>query len=340
MCNECDWANFSRALIIVNPTAGVQSCPDVVEELRALCEGSLESVETLRTSERDQATATVAGAVACTASDGALLVIAVGGDGTVREVVEGLARGLGRWPGTSERKGEAALFVVPAGSGNSAYQALWHGRAWRETLELALDSGGCRVRDVDLIRLSGSDRASLLGVNFGLIARIAQMIEERKLRSGPRTEGADDSQRYWDAFSEVLRDIRPFPACVEVDDEPIYRGLVTLVTVGGVRAFGRGSFQLLPHALLDDGRLDVCIVTDLGRQRLVELSALVPAGQHLGEPEVVYAQGSRVLVRRVDGRRLLLEHDGDPHVACELVALEVAAGAAPILAPAWLRQAD
>jgi diacylglycerol kinase (ATP) len=340
MSEALDWLSLTRAVVVANPTAG-QIRSSIIDELHARCSNSFESTSLLRTSRPDEAVAILSEMVADAEHEDTTLVIAVGGDGTVREVAEGLARGLGRWPGASGSKAQAALLIVPVGSGNSAYRALWGDDAWRETLEAVLEARGCRVRHIDLVRLVGADRASLLGVNFGLIARIAQVIERDKARSTMRSaqtlktdEQSDDQARYWAAFGEVLGDLRPFPGDVEVDGKTIYRGLITLVAVGGVRSIGRGSFQLLPHALLDDGQLDVCVVSDLSNQRLAELGAAIPSGKHLGQPEVTYVQGSQVLVRRVDDQHLLIEHDGDPHVAQEVVTLDVVPAALPVVSPA------
>jgi diacylglycerol kinase (ATP) len=346
MTSNASLTSFTSALIVVNPTAGANDRPSS-EQLNARCQALPGTISTLRTSRPEEAVAAVADAVAGTAREETLLVVAAGGDGTAREVAEGLARGLGRWPGTRAGRARAVLFIVPAGSGNSAYRALWGERAWEETLDATLRLGGCRVRDIDLIGLPGSDRASLLGVNFGLIAEVAKVIERDKAgwRSARLTDtasaenddrdgGSDDEQaRYWDAFAEVLGDLRPFSVQVEVDDELVYRGPATLVAVGGVSSFGRGSFRLLPRATLDDGRLDVCVVGGVSDRRLAELSTLVPSGEHIGEPEVVYVQGRRAVVKRTDGERLLLEHDGDPRTAGQLVVLESAVGAVPVVAP-------
>jgi diacylglycerol kinase (ATP) len=137
-----------------------------------------------------------------------LLVLAVGGDGTVREAAEGMARGLGRWPGVRGGTAQAALFVVPAGSGNSAYHELWGTQDWCDCLDTVLKARGCHVRDIDLVRISEVDRGSLLGVNVGLIARIADVIERSKTRSdSPQSrsqqasEQDDDQARYWAALS-------------------------------------------------------------------------------------------------------------------------------------------
>lgn len=83
------------------------------------------------------------------------MVVAVGGDGTVLEVVEGLLNG-GRAPDG------VALLVVPAGTGNSDYRSHWGERPWREALEQAL-GGGVVPRRLDLARVRESGDLIVLG---------------------------------------------------------------------------------------------------------------------------------------------------------------------------------
>jgi diacylglycerol kinase (ATP) len=324
-------ARGPRVFLVANPAAG--GGPEALAgEVAERCRAAGAEVEMATTEAPRQAVELAADAVAGGRAPPAL-VLAVGGDGTVAEVAEGLARGLGRWPdgdGAVDGDGGPRLLVVPAGSGNSAYAALWGEAPWHELLAAALE-GRCSPRAVDLVRVVEADRASFLGVNVGLVARIAELIEARKAeaRSGAPE---DPQQRYWEAIGEALQTLAPFPARVAVDGEVLHEGGVTLGTVGGVRRFGRGSFDVLPRSLIDDGLLDACVIAEVSDDGLAALVQLVPAGQHLDRPEVAYAQGRAVEITRTDGAPLSLEHDGDPRPAGETVTLTVVPAALPTLA--------
>ncbi|HEX8067913.1 MAG TPA: diacylglycerol kinase family protein [Thermoleophilaceae bacterium] len=350
--------------MVASPAAAGAS-PERVEAVAARCRARLDAVETAWTGEPDGGVTLVADRVAAAERDGSPLeaVVAVGGDGTVREVAEGLARASGRWPSGSggEAKprggggaarladggggrwpsgGGPALLVVPAGSGNSAYRALWGESPWTAAVDAALgregggegegdgesegDGGRARPRRLDLLRLVEADRATLLGVNAGLVARIAQLVQEQA--------GVPEEDRYWAAIATALEDLRTFPGRVELDGRVVHEGPVTLATAGGVRRFGRGSFELLPRSVLDDGLLDVCVVGELTPERVEELARLVPGGEHLGRPGVSYGQGRRLRLERTDGEPLVVEHDGDPRPAGDVVTVEVVPGAVPVLA--------
>lgn len=332
-----------RVLVIVNATAA-GSTDAIAAEVEERCEKTA-VVEVVRTGSGAQAVEAAAGAAAEGAAD---VVAAVGGDGTVRGVAEGLARGLGRWPGdgnpSSSNGTGPALFVVPAGSGNSVYRALCGETPWTEALDAALDrSGGVRVRELDLIRVVDADRGALLGVNAGLIARIAEIIEQIKAEARAQagegvavtSEEADADavqQRYWGAIGQALEELDQFPVRVTIDGREVHDGTLTMATVGGVRRFGRGSFEVLPRSVLDDGLLDVCVIAGVTREELQELAAAVPTGQHLGRPGVTYEQGREIVIDRTDGRPLGIEHDGDPYPAGSRLEVEIVRAAVPALA--------
>lgn len=259
-------------------------------------------------------------------------VLAVGGDGTVRTVAEGIALGLGRLPASlatapagSGTPGVAPpLFVVPGGTGNSVYRALWEDRPWPEVLAEAL-SGGTRVRDLDLLRITGAGVLVLLGASAGLIAEAVQVSET--------LTGVSGRDRYSAAAIAALDRHTPFPARVTVDGNILHDGPTTLVAVGGAR-HRSGTFQLLPRSVLDDGLLDVCVIQGVDAGAFVELAGAVVAGEHVGRPEVAYAQGRSVTIDRTDGEPLPFEHDGDVWPRGDsTVTIDVVANAVPAFAP-------
>lgn len=301
------------ALVVVNRHAGTATS-ELVETVLDACAARFADLRRLES--RAGELADQVEAVLREVTPG--LVVSVGGDGTVRDVAEGIARSRGR-SAASAGVGEPSLLVVPAGSGNSAYSLLWGEMPWSESLGRVL-GGHKAVRRMDLIRVRDADRVAVLGVNIGLVARVAQSVERMKA-TGSGGESAE--QRYWAAFGEVLEDLRPFPVRVSVDGEPLHDGVASLVTVGGVRSFGRGMFKLLPRSVVDDGLLDVCVVEADTPEEIAQLAALVPSGAHVDQPGVRYRQGREVTVARIDGQPLAVEHDGDPREAASSVTLEV-----------------
>lgn len=325
---ERDTSDWRRGLVVANPRAGSFS-ERLVEEVLEACAPHVDCVERIDTDGPDTAVRQIAEAVARWEPD---VLVVVGGDGTVRAAAESVHHVSASCtdddvPATA-RSSPPRLLVIPAGSGNSAFSLLWGDASWRDAVADAL-GGTPKVRRADLIGVLETAHPSLIGVNFGLVARVAETIERMKAASDGKHS---PEERYWTAFSEVLQDLRPFPTRVEIDGEDVYAGTVSMVTVGGVRSFGRGMFKLLPRSAIDDGLLDVCVVEAHTADEVAGLAALVPTGDHIGQPGVRYAQGRTVTVARDDGKPLSMEHDGDPHRVGSAVTLNVVPGAVSFLA--------
>jgi len=306
--------------VVVNPAArggAERIAAEVAEGLRATWDG----VDVLHTAEPGGGAALARAAV----SDPAVgLVVAVGGDGTAREVAHGMALGLGTWARGGPAGPEAArMLIVPAGTGNSMHHALWSDRPWQEALAL-LRSGGTVRRDVDLARLSGDGEAVLLGASAGFLRWTVEATSRFPHLSG--------RELYMEAALSVATSLRPFPGRVSVDGVPLCEGPIALAAVGGAQRRG-GSLAVLPHSVLDDGLLDVCVLVAADADAAVAQLTAAMQGAHLGLPGVHYAQGRAVTLEALDGP-LPFEHDGELWAGrASSVSLRVLPGAVPMVAP-------
>jgi diacylglycerol kinase (ATP) len=309
----------TRALVLGNPASGSHS-PELVEEVRQLCASYLERTEVHLTTGPGDATLAVRRALQrpAEASPGAPdLIVVIGGDGTVREAVQGLV------PVT----GNATLAVVPGGTGNSGYKMLWGDRPWSESLKAILTDygigGSARLRRLDLARLAETRNYVYLGACSGVIADA--LITARDLPLTGR-------ERYARAFADTAAGYAPYPGRVTVDGRVVHEGPTVLANVGGGRYRG-GRFLVLPDSLLDDGLLDVCVIG--GAIPAADVPELTLSAGHMDHPATVYARGRRITVERTDGRRLPLEHDGEyQHGIGGSATFEVLPGALPVWAPA------
>lgn len=220
------------------------------------------------------------------------LVIVVGGDGTVREVVAALCR-----PTEGDRA--PSLLIAPGGTGNSNYRGLWQDQPWEQVISTVLLGGAVGRRWLDLAWLREVDRLVMLGAGVGLIAEALRTAQTMGLR------GRAGYQR---ALAETIPRFTPFEGRVTVDDDVLATGPLLLVNAGGGR-IRAGNFELLPDSMLDDGLLDVCVLAGSGDP--VELAGAAATGQLRRHPAASYGRGSRVTVERLDGRPLVFEHDGD-----------------------------
>ena len=326
-----------RALVVVNPVAGgspLVVAETVVDQLGR--EGF--DVTRLPTARRGEVVETVTETVRRAACRGEALdlVMAVGGDGTVREVAEGIVRGTGRWPGDghpTELVGREApaLFAAPGGTGNSFYRALFADTPVEEALGMVLgeDHTGARIRWLDIGRLVERDQAVVLGASAGFLASVLDAA-----RATPRVTGR---RRYEQAALELIgrSDALGTDARVFVNGELLVEGRLLLVALGGARHRG-GSFELLPGSVLDDGLFDVCAIKMTSSARLGELLLAVAAGMHLKEPEVTSAKGRTVTIEAIGDQPVPVEFDGDvvngPASPVRTVTFDVIGGALAVWA--------
>lgn len=274
----------TRCVVVANPTAGTTS-RDLIDEVAARCAALVADVRVVRTVRRGDATAGVRAALAAGEPQ---VIVSVGGDGTTLEVAEGMAG-----------SDHAALFVVPAGTGNSNYRAHWGEQDWRLSLDTALRAPTRSTRSLDLARVVESGELVLLGAGAGLTAEVLRSARDVTLRGRARLA----------AGLELAASVyRPYPGRVSVDGVVVHEGQTVLVSVGGGR-HRAWQYEVLPSSVLDDGLLDVCVVgAEIVPTRVPDL---LREGRHVGAAGVVYERGRRIVIERTDGQPLCFEHDGE-----------------------------
>lgn len=314
-----DSVRFSRITAVVNPAAGGDGAA-AVAALESAGAVSVTLLETVCAGDGRRRAYDAA-----TAADPPDVVVAVGGDGTVSEVVEGLYR--------ARRDGAAAvpLLVAPAGTGNSSYRGLWDDAPWDTTVRTVV-SGSAATYPIDLARISEPECVAFLGSATGLLPETLRVAE--------RLPGKG-RERLMVASLQALETMHPYPGLLRVDGATLFEGPVLETLVGGFRHRG-GLLRLLPESVVDDGLLDLTVLchgVDMG-----ELAQAAVSGNVYDVPGVLHGRGRRVTIERTDGAPLLYEHDGEimPEGPSGY-ELEVLESALSVLGPAeplpWRRDA-
>src|SRR5207245_11599728 len=164
------------------------------------------------------------------------VVLAVGGDGTAREVAAGLAGS------------QVSFGIVPAGTGNSSYLELFGDADWREVLAAGLTTPDSR--QVDLLRVEPTGELSLLGFSAGWFAQVVDLARDNEV---------EGRARYAVAAQQASAAPRSFAAEVELDGAPFASGDLGLVAVGGARRRG-GVFPIFPDSRMGDELLELMAV--------------------------------------------------------------------------------
>jgi YegS/Rv2252/BmrU family lipid kinase len=221
------------------------------------------------------------------ARDGAEAVVAIGGDGTVNEVVNGLLR-------VSAAK-RPALGVVPDGTGNDYGYMLGLRPGDLDGAARVIAAGTTRVLDAG--EVSGRFFANSVGLGFdGAVAETAAKV--RYLKGFPAY--------LWSVFA-VLRTWENFELTSTVDGRAISgRGFLAAVANGPRSG---GGFLLAPDAEPDDGLLDVCRLGDLGKLEALRHLPKALDGSHVGLPWATILRGSEVVL--ASDRPLTAHVDGN-----------------------------
>lgn len=254
---------MSRSRLIVNPSSGKDKGPDYLPEInRALREhfGMMEIVMT--TGSRDGEAA-----AAQAAADGCDRVFVAGGDGTLNEVVNGLMGA-----GALDR---VRIGLLPLGTGNDFARML---HLSEDPDEAVASLVGGREVAVDVGTLNG--RAFINASGGGFISEVSEAVDDRLKSIAGRLA-------FLIGGAQVVLDYEPVPVRIQVDDEPAFDATPHMFAVCNARQIGGGRL-IAPHAEIDDGCLDVCLVDAMPVLEFVSLLRRVADGSHLDDERVHY----------------------------------------------------
>ena len=212
-----------------------------------------------------------------------IATVVIGGDGTLRAVIERFYMTGSNLP---------PLLVVPLGTANLMGKHLgmkWNNRNVEDVVINALRAA--RVIQMDCASANGHPLIVMAGIGFD--ADVVQEVARR--RRGPI--------RYLSYVIPTLLTFAnyTFPEIeVVIDDQHAFGPAPGLAFVGNIREYGTG-FAVLPQALGDDQLLDVCVLPCAGKTDLVKWAALAATGFHPTAKGVVYRKAKRVRITSPSG---------------------------------------
>jgi diacylglycerol kinase (ATP) len=251
--------------VVLNPAAGRMRDRDLAPALRALVRQADLDAEVVVSSSRDDAELLARKA----AADGRDL-IAAGGDGTV-----GLLAGVAA---ETERR----LAIVPVGAGNDFATTLGYDRSHPLDAIAAIATG--RDLTVDLGMVNGRWYTCVTCSGFDAEAnRWANTVNQ-----------LSGTPLYVAAVLRTLAVYTPREFRITVDGA-VHELRAWMVAVGNSRAYA-GGMQVVPHARIDDGLLDVCVIGNISRAQFLRHFPKVFSGTHLSVPGIESYRGARVIV--------------------------------------------
>jgi len=290
-------------VVIANPAAGKGHCAEAVPRVRALMsslqldyslfltEGPMHAVELARQASEE----------------GAEIVAAMGGDGTVNEVLNGLMM-------AQANGGEASLAVLETGRGNDFGFGTGIPRDLEADCHLLKEG---HKHSIDILRVAADDAAPRYvgnGIGIGFDTMVGFVAARHKYISGfPSYLIA--------ALKTLYLYYTPPRVRITVDGESWEQRALMISLMNG-RRMG-GGFLMAPTAAPDDGLIDACIVASDRRHRLLLLMGDFLKGSQVGKPQVKMRQAKKIVVEALEG---VLPAHADGETLCvegRRIALEI-----------------
>ncbi|HSW35393.1 MAG TPA: diacylglycerol kinase family protein, partial [Candidatus Limnocylindrales bacterium] len=262
---------------IVNPIAGEGKAKSLLPKLKSNLNKSAVDYEIYITKGRLDAVEAAQSAV----KDGFDIVVAVGGDGTVNEILNGLVGS------------DAILAAVHGGKGNDFATAV---NMPRDIDAACADLLTAKVKKIDLGRVM--DRYFINSVGIGFDATVANRVN----RGIKPLKGVS---AYIYAVFETLFTYKPVEMEITMDDE-VFKLKPMLVAVGIGPAYG-GGMRIVPNAIQDDGLFDICIFDQMSRLKLAYHFPKVFKGKHTNLAQAIMYRVPDIQVRSSEPLPLHME---------------------------------
>jgi diacylglycerol kinase (ATP) len=275
-------AASAPVVVVANPTAGGGKAGRLIGRVYRILD-ELDVEHEIRVSESADDLERLAREAA---GDGARIVAALGGDGSVNLVANGIL-GSG-----------AALAALPAGTGDDFAHAIGVKRLGDATRLLAAPT----IVDLDVIRVTaGAEVRHYVNVaGTGFDSAVEETASAMRRRLGARGHYALATVRTLPRF---------VPASFRLDLDGSTTDLqAMLVVVGNSVAYG-GGMKVLPQASVTDGALDVCLVSAMRPGAFLRAFPKVYVGKHATHPNVTMLRGVRLTVEA--DRRMMVFADGE-----------------------------
>lgn len=212
--------------------------------------------------------------LAAKAVDHSEIIVVVGGDGTMQEVLNGMYGS------------KAALGLLPVGSGNDFARAVPLPVSLDKSLEVLLRG---KRKKIDLARANDIIYHNGVGVGFDAWA-VDKAMKIKHLRG---------NAIYLYSVLYTLISYKPANLELTINGQLFEHDYFLLTIANGV-SLG-GGFHLTPNAKLDDGLLDICVIQNMPKLQVLKNLLKVYSGTHTEDPRVDIIQSTTATIRSESG---------------------------------------
>lgn len=276
---------MKRARIIYNPTSGREAIRrDLVDILDVYEQAGYETSAFATTPEENSAMNEATRA----AKAGFDLIIAAGGDGTINEVVNGIA----------PLEQRPMMAVIPAGTTNDYARALHIPREDPLAAARVILKGRAAKMDIgqsnDSYFINIAAGGSLSELTYSVPSKLKSMY---------------GYLAYVVKGAEMLTSIKPMDLHIKYDDGE-FKGKSAMFFLALTNSVG-GFEQIVPDAKLDDGKFTLLIIKTTKFAEILNLITEVLKGKHVNNPNLIYAKSECVEVSSLKNDKIMINLDGE-----------------------------
>ena len=272
---------MKRARIIYNPTSGREAIKKNLPDVLEILENAGYETSTHATTGEGDAIEAAKLAVERRYD----LVVAAGGDGTISEVVNGMA----------EQEYRPKLGIIPVGTTNDFARALQIPRDIVAAAEIIakgdripIDIG--RMNEKYFINIGGG--GSLTELTYDVPSKLKTVLGQLA---------------YYLRGIEMLPSLKATNMTIEYDGK-LFEGEAMLFLVGLTNSIG-GFEKLSPNSSINDGMFTLLILTKTNLADFIRIASLALRGEHINDPKVIYTKANRIKVH--SDEKVLLNLDGE-----------------------------
>ena len=287
---------MEKVVFIVNPISGGKDKTHIISLIDRYIDRTRFEYETIMTRYRGHATEVAR-------DTDADIVVAVGGDGTVSEVAQGLAGS------------KKALGIIPCGSGDGLALHVGISRNPRKAI---LGLNGSVIKTMDYGLVCGRPFFCTTGMGFDAI--VGREFASSKTRG------------LWTYITTALKTwihFQPEHYTVEADGEK-WSGRAAMITVGNVNQWGNNA-KITPNASAADGLFDITIVEPFRTWEIPGLAFMLLTGKADKSGRTVCLRGANVNIHRE--KPGVIHYDGDPCEEGEELEIRMVPGSLRITVP-------
>lgn len=288
-----------RIVFIVNPISGTQAKEEIIRDIDAMIDPERYSFEIVKTAYAGHATQIAQQAV----EDGAHMVVAIGGDGTVNETARALVHT------------QTALGIIPCGSGNGLARHCHIPMDSKKAIEVI--NQGYTVC-IDTGKVNEDPFFCTCGVGFDAFVSLKFAESEKRGLLTYLENTLHESLTY-----------KPQTYIIE-DEEGQFKEKAFLIACGNASQYGNNAY-IAPHASLMDGLMDVTVLHPFTVLDVPQLAFQLFNKQiHKNECITTFRARKITIIRE---KEEVLHYDGDPKIGPQRLTVEIIPNSLNIVIP-------